>query len=1016
MKRLFVSLMVCLSGTSLLAQISDSAVFYFRQGVYQADTVGSYRAAIPMFLKSLEFQLENRTGPDTLLPVTYNCLYHSYGYSEDWENALKYARIALPLYREAEKLFPNYTPKITLDVHWDLGNCFYYNRLYDSAEVCFEAALPQYQKISGAVSHDVALTLHELGNVRRYTERYAEAVPYYQRSIAMWEGLEGNYLDELSGAYDNLGNTYLSLGQIEKAKRYMEKSAVIAEEGGTGSYARYANLASALAGMDFYEAGMAYYEKALEEIEAQNMVSHDVVRTLNKKAETHSHAGEYVEALEFHLRARDMLVTLNGQTPAQWADHYIKLGRVYRRMGDYAQAQALLEEGLSNALEAQSALYIIFACDQLSLNYAQQGKFQPALEYRQYGLEAMLHNDFSLSEEDYHKAVDPKLVHPNTNFQSYLITRAELLYTYYRVQSRDPKDLDWAEQSLEAALEVSNAIEEKLSQVNLTFRINMARLHETYIKVALAQNSRLLRSQALGRAFSLIEQNKTQQVLVALRDNKARKYLGLPPSLLKQEQALNAQISQLNSEILAQYRGGRIDTLQDRARRKQKFDLEEEREALVRKMERDYPAYYQLKYNTEAKQLSDIQQLLDSQSAMVSYLWGDSSVISYTLTADTFWVHQHPFDEPLMGQLEEFRQLLVEPLHKRASAHNDWLQHAYSVYQQFVDPALKGLPDGVERLVIIPDGPLGFIPFETLVASPPSTASQTDFLIRNYRIQYAYSATLFAEQMSQEPSVSTRLYAGFAPEYPTAGLAQYDSLNSPMIAMLIRDGQLPLPGAQSEVQSIQALIGGAVFTASRATKEMFKQEAPKFRVLHLAMHALANVNNPLYSQLLFSPEAENDPDNALYAEELYNMRLNADLAVLSACNTGYGRYRRGEGIMSLSQAFAYAGCPSMVMSLWKIPDQESSEIMIEFYRQLKLGKTKDESLRQAKLTYLDQVEIEALAHPYFWAGMISLGNYEAMDMSDSASPVRLVGWGIIGVLLLATGIWYMRKRKRMRRS
>ena len=1014
MKRLLLSLIICLSGTSLFAQISDSAVFYFRQGVYQADVAGSYSAAIPQFLKSLDLQVQNRTGPDTLLPVTYNCLYHCYGYTEDWANAVKYAQLALPLYQEAEKLFPQYTPKTTLDVFWDLGNCYYNYSMYDSAEVYFDAALPQYKAMSGEVSHDVALVLHEMGNVRRYTDRYAEAVPFYQQAINMWTQLPGNYQSDLSAAHDNLGYTFLSLGQTEKAKRYLEKATLIAEEIGGSSYGRYANLASALVGMDFEEEGMAYFDKAVAEIETKGIENHDAMRTLNKKGENHCFIGEYAEALEFHIRARDMLKKLNGQTPAQWADHYIKFGRIHRLMGDHEQAHTLFEQGLSKALEAQSALYTIFACDQLSYNYANQGKFLKALEYRQYGLAVMQHNDFSLSEGDYRQAVDPKLVHPNTNFQSYLITRAQLLYAYYQLESRDPEDLDWAEQSLEAALEVSHAIEEKLNQVNFTFRNNMARLHETYIQIALAKNSGLSRQQALGRAFSLIERNKTQQILVALRDNKARKYLGLPTDLLQQEQDLTAQISQINTEILAQYRrGGSMDTQKTREIRKKKFDLEEARESLVKQMEQDYPDYHRLKYDADIMETADVQQqLLDAQSAMVSYLWGDSSVISYTLTPDTFWVHQQRFDENLMDQIEGFRTRLVQPIRQQSPSTTDLMAESFSLYQLLVAPAIQDLPESIERLIVVPDGPLGLIPFEALAVTLPEAVPTPHFLIQRYRIQYAYSATLFAEQMNRKSSSSSRLYAGFAPEYPAEGLSQFDSLNTPMVAMLIRDGQLPLPGAQSEVQSIQSLIGGKVFAANQATKETFKQQAPRFRILHLAMHALANVNNPLYSQLLFSPDGENAPDNSLYAEELYNMQLNADMAVLSACNTGYGRYRRGEGIMSLSRAFAYAGCPSLVMSLWKIPDQESSEIMVEFYNQLKLGKSKDEALRQAKLEYLENVEIDELAHPYFWAGMISLGNYEALDMTDTSSPSKMLSWILLGALILGGGYYFLRKRRR----
>ena len=141
------------------------------------------------------------------------------------------------------------------------------------------------------------------------------------------------------------------------------------------------------------------------------------------------------------------------------------------------------------------------------------------------------------------------------------------------------------------------------------------------------------------------------------------------------------------------------------------------------------------------------------------------------------------------------------------------------------------------------------------------------------------------------------------------------------------------------------------------------------------------------------------------------MQFNADLAVLSACNTGFGAISRGEGVMSLARAFTYAGVPATVTSLWKVPDLTTREIMVEFYKNLKRGMTKDAALRQSKLTYLDNTPESIAANPYFWAGFVPMGNMAAMDLSEpSPLSIPLILGGLVA--LWGLGSWFYQNRNR----
>jgi CHAT domain-containing protein len=160
-------------------------------------------------------------------------------------------------------------------------------------------------------------------------------------------------------------------------------------------------------------------------------------------------------------------------------------------------------------------------------------------------------------------------------------------------------------------------------------------------------------------------------------------------------------------------------------------------------------------------------------------------------------------------------------------------------------------------------------------------------------------------------------------------------------------------------------------------------------------------DNPLYSLLAFTTAESNDPadtieDNRLYAYEIYNLPLNAEMAVLSSCSSGYGKMHRGEGMMSLARGFYYAGCPSIVMTLWQVSDKSSSELMTDFYKYLKKGKSKQEAMRLAKIDYLDASD-DLTSNPYFWSGFVVLG-----DSSPIYRRSGMVYW--ISIIALFIGI------------
>ena len=249
------------------------------------------------------------------------------------------------------------------------------------------------------------------------------------------------------------------------------------------------------------------------------------------------------------------------------------------------------------------------------------------------------------------------------------------------------------------------------------------------------------------------------------------------------------------------------------------------------------------------------------------------------------------------------------------------------------------------RLVIIPDGKLAYLPFDAFLTASPDTTKMDfrglKYLVYDHAVSYSYSATLLYYFFNKDKQAGREL-AAFVPKYDGATIDMDINLNSS------RNQLLPLPGAKLEVTGITKLIDGKVFADDDATKGNFTNYASNYDILHLAMHTVINDSLPMYSKLVFSPGEKGNEWLDTY--EVYNMSLKSRLVVLSACNTGSGKLQKGEGVMSLARAFLFAGCPGIVMTLWSVEDESSANLMIEFYKNLLNGYSKDEALRKAKIS------------------------------------------------------------------
>ena len=853
--------------------------------------------------------------------------------------------------------------------------CCYYQlgRYYHNKEDDFIKAIYHDKKaIDIREQHDDGL----LGKAyRNLGYAYIEAGYYEQGIEAILKAHEhDDRLKIQSSTYDYLSRAYSELGEYEKAIAAAEKAITLASSDTKGdahnvlsdvliktrdslnltkaieqadkaivSYNLRANMArayntkgNALMWLGRYDEAIAAYKDALELYAKTNLI--DYARTLNNIATVFYAKKEYSKAID----------TLNRS---------LKLKRSFHKNVDFHKDFAVNYENLAE-------------------NYEGLGDFNKAFDnYQQASIN--LTNNFRTPDITQNPKLNDSLyVFSITQLIRVLHQKAELSFKIYKKDKKNNKRyLDLAEKTYNTAFDFHDKLQQQINtqQSRLFHAETIVPLIENALTVAYQVQQ--TQQKTPETAYRFMEKNKATVLMQAINEKGALQYAGLPDSLLKREEYLRISITNYEKQL--------YDAKQEQVKQRIKntqSELKEEYARHIKNLENNHPEYYNFKYKQNTTTLKDAQNYLDSETALLEYFVGDSSV--YVLTIEKNNARLHRLDKPEEWDeiLNEFRQSIIDKTCHRYIEL--FTSDAHQLYQWLLKEPLNSLKINVKRLQIIPDAQLNYLSFGLLIDTVPSNCNYRNlpYLLKEKSVSYTYSTTLLIENQNQDRQKAAYLYGGFAPKY------NYE-----------RDKQLDLPDAYANVERQATRFKCEPFLADKATKKQFIDRACQFQILHLAMHGLLDDENPLYSNLIF---ANNEP---LHAADLYNTRLNADLAILSACNTGTGEIKKGEGVMSLSRAFTYAGCPSLLMSLWEVPDASTAIMMNTFLEQLQQGMTKDKALQTAQLIYLNEASSDRL-HPAHWAGFVPSGDMQAVKFS------RTSNWWWLSILMLFMVVVYVGKR------
>ncbi|MEL6720057.1 MAG: CHAT domain-containing protein, partial [Bacteroidota bacterium] len=402
---------------------------------------------------------------------------------------------------------------------------------------------------------------------------------------------------------------------------------------------------------------------------------------------------------------------------------------------------------------------------------------------------------------------------------------------------------------------------------------------------------------------------------------------------------------------------------------------------------------------------SEVQSdFIEQDESLIEYFVGGSNIYVAIISSSSIEVKKLGASSKLASLVTKFRAgisqyHLSNSANQSTDFYNETLDQYATSAKELYDLLIVPL-QLKEKLIIIPDGLLGCLPFDALLTESLSDYKtpykRYPFLIKEHQISYLNSVNVQYYNDTRKNTNNNKILA-FAPSFSSP--VTYNDKG-------IRGGLGQLKYNVPESKIAVNIIGGKLFEAQEAVKANFLKYAPDYSILHLSTHGKANDQVGDASFLAFTEIPDStDANERLFVRELYNLDLKAELVVLSACETGIGELQQGEGIVSLARGFAYAGVKSLITTLWSVDDEQTQNIITKFYKNIKKRQSKDLALRQAKLDYI-QESPNIKAHPFYWAAYTPIG-----DMNPIRTRNSKLLW-MVGLIPILGALFFLFQKNR----
>jgi len=797
------------------------------------------------------------------------------------------------------------------------------------------------------VNEVYAKTIYNLGRFYDDNAEYEKAISVYQKSIDL------NFNRALTAkSYAEMGWCYFNLGDIFKAVSYFKQALPIlqAEEEYRSLASHTINLAAVYRKIGTTESMNDRLQLLLNADSLNNVID---LKDEDKVILKNAFANQYIEPDFYDFeQSRNLyfeMLEMGTRDSIAFATYlsYNNLSNLYN-LEKRDSALYFAQQGLKSEpnQEMEARLY-----DNISEYYLLRKNLVAALENIDRALEVNLEDTLN----GYEVPKEESLLNTSQKDHAlYCLKKKVQIYLLLYEQSAEVIYLNAAVGFAKAADRLIGMMENKSlgSDTRLYWRKKAGDVYQMGAQAALLANN-------AEDLFYFTEKNKALLLTEEIQQNTS--YERLPKNIFTELNSFKYQIFQGQVDIERNPKNQNDNTL---------FELRKGYESYLDSIKTVYASYFRKHPTLEPISLKETQKILGSQDALISYIWNDTddqqALTGILIDRDQTHLFEVTDPQLLLAQLTQFKEGVSKPLYTEeevAAFH----EVASELYQKLIPAELKS-----KNVLIIADGPLQQIPFESLVTD----RAMGSYLVQSVNLSYLYSVSFLNHSRGISREADSNLLA-YAP----------NKFNEEEL--------ISLPHTEKEVNAIQKHFEGTFVQNAPAAKEHFIQNSSDYKMLHLATHAKGQE----YAWIAFA-------DKRLQLHELYSYRNNAELVTLSGCDTQTGVIAKGEGVLSLARGFFYSGAKTVVASQWQVSDQASVVLMDYFYKYLSQGKSKQEALTRAKRDYLNSHELSDRS-PYYWASFVLIGDPEAL----TSAPPKYAYWLIFGVVFaIALGIRFRLKR------
>ncbi|WP_199247179.1 CHAT domain-containing tetratricopeptide repeat protein [[Phormidium] sp. ETS-05] len=921
--------------------------------LWQQGTPEARQEAIAQFQTAIEIyrQLGNKS---TQAATSIELAARHYFYGE-LEPALQYYQVALTLWQDLGK-----PDEIATTLEY-IGDTYSASQKYDLALQSYQQSLQTWQQVGNMPQQ--ARTLYVIGSF--YHQQFQDsqkALDYYHQRLQLWQRL-GNQA-EIAASLKSIGDFYTKISDLPKALEYYNQQLQVWQQ--VGDLQQQAATHQFIA--DFYRQQMAAPNQALT---------------------------SYQQALTLWRQVGDIKAQATNLN--RIGDMYLKLNQGQQAISSYQTALSLWKRAGEPSQESVTIAKIGDAHYQMGETGIAASYYEQAFAVNSENTPTPQFSNTATSNEEYYSKSREFWEALGGGFGE-AVTRMELAKI-----ERGKGDLTGAIAQMESALEIVENLRTQIADPELRsfYFATVQQYYELYIDILMQLHQQNPTQGYQARALEASESARARSLLEILLEAGADIAASAPPQLVAQEKQIE---NQLNALAKKQVELATSESPEAAAA------LETEIKSLLNQLRqvqgqiRESSPHYAAITQAQPLTVKEIQQLLDEDTLLLEYYLGQERSYVWAVSATSINSYELPPRATIEAAAKNFRDAITAPALRMRP--KKVAETAFNLTELILTPLAQEL-QGNQRLLIVSDGALQTIPFSALSVPSLATVSSNRFVSSEGKpssfiplmveheivnLPSASTASILRQELRDRPT-APKTIAVFAD--PVFGGTDDDRLPSNIARNQNRPNTTPvplqtaarnigfdgpisrLPYTSNEASQIFRLVpenqrfGALGFAATR--EKATSPELAQYRIIHFATHGFLLDSNPELSGLVLSlVDAQGSPvDGFLRLPEIYNLKLAADLVVLSACQTGLGKEIEGEGLIGLTRGFMYAGVPQVGVSLWSVDDEATSILMSKFYEgMLEEGLSPPAALRAAQIAIWQQQQWQS---PYFWASFLLQG-------------------------------------------